>query len=991
MSFPANAAHPPHSGVKQEPTISSQPQPAPRHQQQQRQQQHQPAPPASGSKRNVRCAAHLQRTLATGDFKSHFVSGRQAPASSASSAAAAAAEYAGCKQCETGPYFIAVHVACHAVFVRAYGEEKQQGVQQNNTQQTSSIGGLSLSLSSYSGTTGDHHKRSPVAGFVADATASSGSVSGYDETKGGVEYEYEAMRALWTEAIWREPWARAGPVTGIFRGGGKGSRPPPPWTPGVAARDSADRARLVSWALRPGGPVVPDSVRGGRGGLVLPPELMGNIAQLLTGGSNDHDDGVSLWTLLPAVSLAGRIVCVQREEATAAERTRQFQRQQQQQQQEESQCRSLQSLQSCRASPNTSTGAMAPVLLQNIVYWHRGDSGRGELVLLSDDAESRQKWLRARRREMLLNRPRRMSPAAYAAAAAAASHPQASAVAASVLVDEFRQPMPNGSVPDDSVMTLVFDAYGLREIARGTEELRSRGPTSFAYMTYPVAVFCHTTVQFRHGRARLDFTATSKCSDIVCLDETRWLAGALALWQDPYWTWGKGLDPERGGPAMYRPRPGLLGCPEIKWRWRAGAWEWAYPHESLLPVEATVTRLADKLALWNTPNPPDLKACRFFPSDLAGLPQRFHCIPLENSSVRGITFFFAGGVLVAIHPHWAETAGGGYGEDVNTSMDGGDALQRYRRLMGGTGVTDTASSTYRRIAKRVDPNIAWVYLPIGPLDPIVLLGTRAALLDTRREQNCFSWTYSVVVWTERTGAIELGAQLGTAKATDCSTLLGSGDPVRLVYREPPEGKPIHCIGAVCLDPHGGPMERNEDDEPQPRVDSAFPQRNADHESSAEQLIGPGAYCSSAPLDHVTRAELYMEAGTGLARGMVMNYKDGSVRAVGECRVGIDPSIVVHDPWALCVRREWTTTAAAAGAAGVDVAVTSGKPPDSPTPRPATMTEGRRRRTTRVILLGRGEYHPVGHRADSRWVCWHMIGLICWYYRMDSSLVVIRES
>lgn len=58
--------------------------------------------------------------------------------------------------------------------------------------------------------------------------------------------------------------------------------------------------------------------------------------------------------------------------------------------------------------------------------------------------------------------------------------------------------------------------------------------------------------------------------------------------------------------------------------------------------------------------------------------------------------------------------------------------------------------------------------------------------------------------------------------------------------------------------------------------------------------------SSAPLSGVVRAEIFRDAGTGFCQGILFTYTNGSQRALGQCRVGIDASITCKTPTYICI-------------------------------------------------------------------------------------------
>lgn len=60
--------------------------------------------------------------------------------------------------------------------------------------------------------------------------------------------------------------------------------------------------------------------------------------------------------------------------------------------------------------------------------------------------------------------------------------------------------------------------------------------------------------------------------------------------------------------------------------------------------------------------------------------------------------------------------------------------------------------------------------------------------------------------------------------------------------------------------------------------------------------------SSAPLENVALLHIYSDAETGLCRGILAEYNNGSQRALGECRIGMDPVCTYKNPACLCFSR-----------------------------------------------------------------------------------------
>lgn len=119
-------------------------------------------------------------------------------------------------------------------------------------------------------------------------------------------------------------------------------------------------------------------------------------------------------------------------------------------------------------------------------------------------------------------------------------------------------------------------------------------------------------------------------------------------------------------------------------------------------------------------------------------------------------------------------------------------------------------------------------------------------------------------------------------------------PLTLMY-ERPDGEAVTFIGGYA-DGAAAP--------------SAAIQLEADEQKEAEAVPAftfqyrkqpfRSASYSSAPLSDVIRAQVFYERGASACRGIVLEYRNGSKRALGQCKLGaIDQSEECLDPVQLC--------------------------------------------------------------------------------------------
>ncbi|KAB5584727.1 hypothetical protein GE09DRAFT_202 [Coniochaeta sp. 2T2.1] len=68
-------------------------------------------------------------------------------------------------------------------------------------------------------------------------------------------------------------------------------------------------------------------------------------------------------------------------------------------------------------------------------------------------------------------------------------------------------------------------------------------------------------------------------------------------------------------------------------------------------------------------------------------------------------------------------------------------------------------------------------------------------------------------------------------------------------------------------------------------------------------VGRSHHCHGffAPLSNVIRASKFTDARKGYCRGLLFHYSNGGQRALGQCRLGVDPMSEFRNPATLCFR------------------------------------------------------------------------------------------
>jgi hypothetical protein len=111
---------------------------------------------------------------------------------------------------------------------------------------------------------------------------------------------------------------------------------------------------------------------------------------------------------------------------------------------------------------------------------------------------------------------------------------------------------------------------------------------------------------------------------------------------------------------------------------------------------------------------------------------------------------------------------------------------------------------------------------------------------------------------------------------------GCGKEISFVYGESPEGYDVPFAGGHSLDWSSLP--------PLPR-----------HFQARRKYGSNVEYCSSAPLARVSAATVFFDKETELCLGILFQYENGGLRAVGQCRLGFDPYKKYAEPLTMCSR------------------------------------------------------------------------------------------
>jgi hypothetical protein len=238
--------------------------------------------------------------------------------------------------------------------------------------------------------------------------------------------------------------------------------------------------------------------------------------------------------------------------------------------------------------------------------------------------------------------------------------------------------------------------------------------------------------------------------------------------------------------------------------------------------------------LWNTPAPPNLDVCRAYTNHVNWCPF-FYAVDMNQ--VRGITFLFSPGTLVAIHVHRSEDS-------------------------CATEVYNTRNPPNRH-------NHVWIYVPISEKDHPLLLGL---------QNNQSSKFQSILIRTKLVGDIVVGIERFESPLQRYVFVTA---PVTMVYGTPKNGYPVRFFGAY----------NKELPDPDPAHSEPFPR----YSHYGDYPLGSRAHYSCAPLGSVSSVRVFYDPSTGCCRGILFHYYNGGTRAVGQCRVNVDPTKDVSRP------------------------------------------------------------------------------------------------
>ncbi|PNP49473.1 hypothetical protein THARTR1_09795 [Trichoderma harzianum] len=325
------------------------------------------------------------------------------------------------------------------------------------------------------------------------------------------------------------------------------------------------------------------------------------------------------------------------------------------------------------------------------------------------------------------------------------------------------------------------------------------------------------------------------------------------------------------------------------------------------------------LHIWNTPAPPPLSPCHLSPHNPYATWARLFAV--DPDTIRGITFFYDHEYLCAIHIHYPQGP--------------------------------SAQSTYDQIKDDARRKMIWLYLPIPR-------GDRLTVIGARQQRNTVCHLFRL----EKSGDVAIGARLGSSSEDQC---LARGAPLTLICGEPnraDEGTQVDFVGTYC----GTESQSSRQSSKELRLPDDFPLDKYESSPVTEGTRSQTEFFSWAPLDRVASALVFRDQATGCCRGILFHYLNGGSRAVGECRLDVDPAQRVAGPGLVCVQTE---------------------------SRPSTWHPSLSQYRTRVTFQhgSQHDHHEHGHEqpvdgewsVDKEWKCYPMAGFIKLWCTAEGSL------
>ncbi|KAF5026744.1 hypothetical protein F66182_1163 [Fusarium sp. NRRL 66182] len=246
-----------------------------------------------------------------------------------------------------------------------------------------------------------------------------------------------------------------------------------------------------------------------------------------------------------------------------------------------------------------------------------------------------------------------------------------------------------------------------------------------------------------------------------------------------------------------------------------------------------------EMCIWDRPCPPNVANCLLSSEEFFSSYASFRQMRTINPrECTGITFFI-GYETFAIHGH--------------------------------SPAYPTAEQTFLQIPPTQQETALWVYVPLSSRDHVEAFGIQEMLHGVVRPYIALRYLFR----TALCGDVSLGPYYRKSLPRIRSRVTTDG--LALAYNA--FDSTVYHVG----------VESGNHDEVQLTASTPISQ-------------GPSEIScfSSAPLADVVSVEIFEHPVTGLFRGLIFSYANGSERALGECRIGVDPSCICKEPVQICI-------------------------------------------------------------------------------------------
>ncbi|KAI1042377.1 hypothetical protein LB505_010983, partial [Fusarium chuoi] len=177
-----------------------------------------------------------------------------------------------------------------------------------------------------------------------------------------------------------------------------------------------------------------------------------------------------------------------------------------------------------------------------------------------------------------------------------------------------------------------------------------------------------------------------------------------------------------------------------------------------------------------------------------------------------------------------------------------------------------AAPTIQHFSRYEQDHMIWTYIPVSSTDILLRIGVGDA------------WQRQIEICTKLTGTYLFGPYQCYTDTDDVS----GNEPSVLVHNVPTK-RGGGSLGIVT--------EHNFESEPL----LSFPRYHNDDKDP----LGLGGINTVAPAKNTTRADVYYDRRNGHCTGLLLKYANGAQRAVGQCRIGIDPFKAYEEPSWFC--------------------------------------------------------------------------------------------